>query len=151
MPPLPPRASRGRAWRGWATQPEDDPRRPGLAQGEDGARWRALALLSLAELLAMSVWFTASALGPELQARWGLAGSQVGWLTTSVQLGFVAGTAAAALLNLADLLPSRAYFAATAFLAGAANALLLLAPGSGGPCSPVSSPGSSWRECIRRP
>ncbi len=39
-------------------------------------KWRVLALLSLAELLAMSVWFTASAIGPELQTRWGLSGSE---------------------------------------------------------------------------
>jgi len=92
-------------------------------------KWRVLGLLSMAELLAMSVWFTASAIGPELQLRWGLSGSEVGWLTTVVQLGFVAGTAVAALLNLADIVPSRVYFATTALLAAAANGLLLLAPG----------------------
>lgn len=94
-----------------------------------GRRWSTLALLSLAELLAMSVWFTASAVGPELQARWALSASQVGWLTTAVQLGFVAGTAAAALLNLADVLPMRSYFAGTALLAALANVLLLPATG----------------------
>ncbi|MFH1763291.1 MAG: MFS transporter [Gemmatimonadota bacterium] len=92
-------------------------------------KWRVLALLSVAELLAMSVWFTASAVGPELQARWGLSASGLGWLTTAVQLGFVAGTAAAALLNLADILPSKLFFATTALLAAASNGLLLLAPG----------------------
>jgi MFS family permease len=80
-------------------------------------------------MLAMSVWFTASAVGPELQARWALSASEVGWLTTAVQLGFVIGTAAAALFNLADLFPSRFYFAGTALLAGGVNALLLLSPG----------------------
>ena len=84
-------------------------------------KWRALALLSLAELLAMSVWFTASAIGPELQARWSLSGSEVGWLTTAVQLGFVLGTAVAALSNLADIIPSKVFFAATALLAAGAN------------------------------
>ncbi len=92
-------------------------------------KWRTLALLSVAELLAMSVWFTASAIGPELQVRWGLSASELGWLTTAVQFGFVVGTAAAAFLNLADILPSKLYFAATALLAAAANGLLLLAPG----------------------
>jgi len=91
-------------------------------------KWRVLLLLSMAELLAMSVWFTGSAIAPELQLRWGLSGSEVGWLTTAVQLGFVAGTAAAALLNLADIVPSKTYFATTALLAAAANGLLLLAP-----------------------
>jgi MFS family permease len=79
----------------------------------------------------MSVWFTASAVGPELQLRWGLTSSEVGWLTTAVQLGFVAGTAFAALFNLADVIPSRIFFSSTALLAGASNALLILAPGLG--------------------
>ena len=54
------------------------------------ARWRMLALLSIAELLGMSLWMTGAAIAPQLQAAWGLDASQVGWLTTAVQLGFVA-------------------------------------------------------------
>ena len=76
----------------------------------------------------MSLWFTASAVSPELQRLWNLTASQAGWLTTAVQLGFVGGTALAALLNLADVLPSRWYFPAAAILAAAVNALLLVAP-----------------------
>jgi MFS family permease len=79
----------------------------------------------------MSAWFTASAVAPELQARWELSAGQVGWLTTVVQLGFVAGTAVSAVLNLADLIPARRYFAVSAFLAAAANAALLVVPGYG--------------------
>jgi MFS family permease len=60
---------------------------------------------------------------------WGLGAQQAAWLTTAVQLGFVAGTATAALLNLADVVPARPYFAVSALCAAAANALLLLAPG----------------------
>jgi MFS family permease len=96
---------------------------------ESASRWRALALLALAVLLAMSLWFTASAAAPVLQTAWGLDGQRVGWLTTAVQLGFVAGTALAALLNLADVFPARAYFAVSALLAALANALLVAAPG----------------------
>ena len=88
-----------------------------------------MLLLALAELLGMSAWFSASALGPQLRAAWSLDPAQVGWLTTAVQLGFVAGTAVAALLNLADILPLRFYFAVAALAAAAANAALLLAPG----------------------
>jgi MFS family permease len=92
-----------------------------------------LALLSLAELLGMSVWFAASAVAPELAARWGREpGAATAWLMTSVQIGFVAGTALAALLNLADVLPARRYFAASAVLAALANGALLLAPGFAG-------------------
>lgn len=90
-----------------------------------------LVLLSVGLLLGMSEWFTASAVAPELQVRWGLTAAQAAWLTALVQLGFVAGTATAALLNLADLWPSRAYFAVCALGAAAANAALLVVPGYG--------------------
>ncbi len=88
-----------------------------------------LALLALAELLGMSLWFTASAVSPRLTELWSLTPAQAGWLTGAVQLGFVAGTALAALLNLADVLPSRLYFAVSAALAATANLLLLAVPG----------------------
>jgi MFS family permease len=88
-----------------------------------------LALIGIAELLGMSVWFAANAVAPQLAARWGLTPAEAGWLSTAVQLGFVAGTAVAAVLNLADLVSSRAYFTVSALAAAAANAALLLAPG----------------------
>jgi MFS family permease len=96
---------------------------------DPAGRWRVLALLATAVLLGMSLWFTAAAVAAELQAAWGLDAQQAGWLTTIVQLGFVAGTAFAAVLNLADVVPARAYFAASALAGAAANALLVVAPG----------------------
>jgi MFS family permease len=94
-------------------------------------RWRMLALLSLAELLGMSLWFAAAAVAPQLREQWGLDPARVGWLTTAVQLGFVAGTACAALLNLADLVPARAYLPCAALLGALANAALVVTPGFG--------------------
>ncbi len=88
-----------------------------------------LLLLSAAELLGMASWFSASALGPQLARAWSLDPTQVGWLTTVVQLGFVAGTAVAAVLNLADIVPLRVYFAVAALAAAASNAALLVAGG----------------------
>jgi MFS family permease len=88
-----------------------------------------LALLATAELLGMSLWFAGNAVAPQLQARWSLSGSEVGWLTTAVQLGFVAGTAVVAVLNLADILQSRVLFAVAALLGALSNAALLVAPG----------------------
>lgn len=90
-----------------------------------------LALVGVAELLGMSLWFTATAVSEELGARWSLSPGQIGWLATSVNLGFVAGTAVAAVLNLADIVPSRVYFAAAAILAALANASVVLAAGFG--------------------
>jgi MFS family permease len=95
----------------------------------DRRRWRILALLALAEFLGMSLWFGANAVAPDLRAQWGLSASQAGWLTALVQVGFVAGTACAAILNLADLLPARTYFATSALLAAGVNAFLPIVPG----------------------
>ncbi len=103
-----------------------------LNRDDDPKRWGVLALLSLAVLLGMSVWFTASAVAPELERRWDLSSNEVAWLTTLVQLGFVAGTILAAVMNLADVVPSRIYFSTSAFAAAAANALLVGASGYGG-------------------
>ena len=95
----------------------------------DGHRWRTLGLLAGAELLGMSLWFTASAVSPQLREIWDLDAAQAGRLTTIVQLGFVAGTAVAAVLNLADIVPARWYFVGSALLGAAANAALIIAPG----------------------
>ncbi|MEZ4422656.1 MAG: MFS transporter [Gemmatimonadota bacterium] len=88
----------------------------------------ALLLLAVAELLGMGVWFTASALSRELGVALALDPGAVSWLTALVQLGFVTGTALAAVLNLADVMPARLYFAGSALLAAVANALLVIAP-----------------------
>jgi MFS family permease len=74
----------------------------------------------------MSIWFAGTAVAPALTAQWGLDTAQVGWLTALVQLGFVVGTATAAVFNLADLVPSRYYLAACAILGALANSLLLI-------------------------
>ena len=94
----------------------------------DPRRWRQLVLLSFAELFGMSLWLAAAAVGPQLAARWQLSPSETGWLVTIVQLGFVLGTAFAAIFNLADVIPSRRLFAASALLGAAANAALVRAP-----------------------
>ncbi len=99
------------------------------AQNGESGRGATLLLVSASVLMGMSVWFTASAVAPELQARWDLTSGQVAWLTGLVQLGFVLGTALAAVLNLADIVPSRTYFATSAVLAATANAALLFVPG----------------------
>jgi MFS family permease len=96
--------------------------------GAEGAgRWRALALLACAELLGMSLWFSASAVAPAVEREWALTAAEAGWLTLAVQLGFVAGTLLSALLNLPDVLSARRLFAVAAALAAAANAAFALA------------------------
>ena len=100
--------------------------------GESPLRWRALLLIAAAEFLGMSLWFSASAVAPALKAEWHLSDSASAWLTLAVQLGFVAGTLASALLNLPDVLPTRTLFAVSALLGAAVNgAFALFARGPG--------------------
>ncbi len=99
-----------------------------LSHDHASARWRVLGILAVAEMLGMTVWFAASALSTQYTARWSLLSSQAAWLTTTVQLGFVVGTALSAVFNLADVIPARRLFASCAAAGAAANALLLTAP-----------------------
>lgn len=111
-----------------STQPFSTPSAAG-SKSEPPRQWSVLAILALAQLLGMSLWFSASATSAQLAARWGLDAAGTAALTTTVQIGFVAGTALAALLNLADLVAARRYFAVSAVLAATANAALLVADG----------------------
>lgn len=97
------------------------------ATGVLPGKWRTLLLLSLAELLAMAVWFSASAVVPALTAAWSLDESGQAWLTMSVQIGFVVGALGSSLLTLADRIPARELFAGSALLAALATGLIPLA------------------------
>ena len=99
---------------------------PAAIPMESPARWRALALVAAAELLGMSLWFSASAVAPALKAEWGLTNTAAAWLTLAVQLGFVAGTLVSAFGNLPDVFATRRLFAVSAWLGAAANAGLAL-------------------------
>jgi MFS family permease len=96
-------------------------------------RFAALALVALATLLAMGLWFGVSAVGPQIAAEWRLDASTTSWLTLAVQLGFVAGTLLSALLNLPDVIRPRTLFAICALLGAMVNALLAWTVDSAGP------------------
>ena len=89
-------------------------------------RWRQLAALSLAELLALSLWFSASAVLPALQREWDLGSGGSAGLTVAVQVGFIAGTLGSALGNLPDVWSPRHLMAGSALLGAVANATLAL-------------------------
>lgn len=86
-----------------------------------------LALLSVAELLAMAVWFSATAVVPQLQEEWSLTSGQSAWITMSVQIGFVVGAMGSAVLNLPDRFSSRHVFVVGALGAAFLNGVVILA------------------------
>lgn len=87
-------------------------------------RRRVLLLIAVAELLAMSLWFSATAAAPELAEAWGLTATQTAWLTIAVQLGFVVGAFLSSVLTLSDVIPPRYLFAGSAVTGAVFTALI---------------------------
>ena len=105
----------------------------GIKVASSGTQWRVPLLLSLAELLGMAVWFSASAVVPALTVAWHLNDSSRAWLTMSVQVGFVVGAFGSVLLNLADRVSTRLLFTISALLAAIVTALIPLLDAGLGP------------------
>jgi MFS family permease len=95
-----------------------------------------LIALAVAELLGMSLWFSATAVTPALAAAFALSDQQTAWLTMSVQAGFVIGTLLTAALNLADAVNPRHLMTAGCLLGGIANATVFVV---GGPAALLGS------------
>ncbi|MDH3704948.1 MAG: MFS transporter [Acidimicrobiia bacterium] len=89
---------------------------------------RALWLLALALFLAMTTWFSASAVLPQLRDRWDLSTTAASWLTIAVQVGFVLGALVLAGTSLADAIAPRRLILVGAVGAALANLGLLVAP-----------------------
>jgi len=85
-------------------------------------KWRNLVLLMMAEILIFGLWFSASAILPQLTEEWHLTGGDQSWMTMSVQVGFVAGALLSALLNLPDRIPANRLIAVSALIGAVANA-----------------------------
>ena len=63
---------------------------------------RNVILLGVAQVFALSVWFSASAVVPDLKLNYGLSGWHASLFTSAVSIGFVFGTLISATLTLAD-------------------------------------------------
>ncbi|WP_036461079.1 MFS transporter [Mycobacterium sp. 141] len=85
-------------------------------------------LIALCQVAALSCWFSASAVAPSLSADLDITGIASVALTSSVQLGFVLGAIASAVLNIADRFPAHQVFCVSAtFAAGCTFVLPLCA------------------------
>ncbi|MGI9648533.1 MAG: MFS transporter, partial [Acidimicrobiia bacterium] len=86
---------------------------------------RALALIAGSQLLALTLWFSASAVAPQLEELWNLSSGQTAGLTLAVQIGFVVGALGLAVSNLADTVASRTLFSVAAVVGASANLALI--------------------------
>ncbi|GAB2174993.1 MFS transporter [Dongia sp. agr-C8] len=96
-------------------------------------KWPSLAALCGAQVLALSLWFSATAIVPSLRQAEAIDAFSASLFTSAVQAGFVAGTLISALLGLADRFDPRRLFTLSALVACGANALILVVP----PTSPL--------------
>lgn len=82
----------------------------------------ALVSVALAELLAKSLWFSGTAVIPQLSREWHAGLAVTSWLTLTVQLGFVAGALLLAATNLLDLTSAARIFGVSSLLGAAFTA-----------------------------
>jgi MFS family permease len=98
----------------------------GRSRATARGRGASIAIIAFCQVAAMAVWFSASAVVPALKAQAALDDATASLFTSAVQLGFVIGTLVSAALGLADRLDPRRYFMASALVAAAANAAIML-------------------------
>ncbi len=104
---------------------------PVFPQSEDRAfirqKYWVLAKLCFALVMALTTWFSATAVMAQLKIHWQVSVPQAAWLAVAVQLGFVLGSVFSAITSLADLVPARLLMAGASIAVAVVNALLLVA------------------------
>ena len=91
----------------------------------------SMAILMLAQVLVLSLWFISAATMPGMLAEVAISPARQAALSSGVQIGFVGGALVSAVLGLADRFDPRALFAGCAVLAATANAALPMLPVGG--------------------
>ncbi len=91
-------------------------------------RRASITIMIVAQVLAMALWFSASAVVPDLRRNAGLDAATASLFTSAVQLGFVVGTIVSAGFGMADRLDPRRLFMVSALIGAAANGLILALP-----------------------
>lgn len=92
-----------------------------VAVADPAGRYLPLGLLTVALVLGISTWFSATAVIPQLAEAWDLSATAQAWLTISVVLGFVIGAVLSSALNIADRVKPQVVMLVGAWGAGLAN------------------------------
>lgn len=77
-----------------------------------------VASIAIAQLFGTALWFSANSTAGDLSRIWNVSASEIGWLTSAVQLGFILGTLSISLSGAADRFKASSIFVYSA-LAGA--------------------------------
>lgn len=97
-----------------------------------GAERRAytLPVIIAAQFFGGSLWFVGNSVVDEVAPLWPQVDGAVGWLTSAVQLGFLAGTLVYAMRGWSDRYPAHRVFSLSCILGAIANAAVMLRPES---------------------
>lgn len=76
----------------------------------------AIAIITFAQLFGTSLWFSANSAVLDLIREWHISVSDIGWLTNSVQVGFIIGTFIIAFNGIADRFKASSIFAISALV-----------------------------------
>ncbi|MFT4606909.1 MAG: MFS family permease [Urechidicola sp.] len=87
-----------------------------------------LPIIIFSQFTGTSLWFAGNAIISDLQQSWTLPEQSLGYVTSSVQLGFIVGTLVFAYLALADRFSPRKVFFTCSTIGATMNAALLVAP-----------------------
>ncbi len=87
-----------------------------------------LPVITVAQLLSTSLWFAVNGVMPDLQRGLGFDDSAIGWLTSSIQFGFILGTLCFSVLMIADRFSMRWVFLVCAVLGSGFNLATVTLP-----------------------
>ncbi|NYE24605.1 MFS transporter [Pigmentiphaga litoralis] len=85
-----------------------------------------LALIVVAQLCGTSLWFSPNSAAESLASAWNLSGAQLGQLTGSTQMGFIAGTLLLAASGAADRYSATRLFTSACLVGAMLNAAFAL-------------------------
>ncbi len=89
-----------------------------------------LPAIVLSQFAGTSLWFAGNAVLGDLQQHWGLTGETIGYVTSAVQLGFIAGTLTFAFFAISDQFSPRIIFFLCSLAGAVANlGIFLVADG----------------------
>jgi len=89
-----------------------------------------LPILVLSQFAGTSLWFSGNAIISDLQLHWNLDPASIGYVTSSVQFGFISGTLCFAFFAISDVFSPRKVFFVCSLLGALANLnIYLLADG----------------------
>ena len=85
-----------------------------------------LPIIIFSQFTGGSLWFASNAILEDIQRQWSLGESALGYMTSIVQLGFIAGTLCFAVLAVSDRFSPRKVFFFCSLLGAFTNLLIYL-------------------------